>query len=49
MSKPMCAIPSIIEAGGAAPATIALTFCVMPARCSAGAPISMLWTMGAPQ
>jgi len=30
-------MPSIIDAGGAAPATIALTFCVMPARIASGA------------
>jgi hypothetical protein len=30
MSKPMRAMPSIMAAGGAAPATMPRTFCVMP-------------------
>ena len=49
MSKPIRAMPSIIDAGGAAPATIARTLCVMPARSSSGAAISRLWTIGAAQ
>ena len=40
---------SIIAAGGAAPATIALTLCVMPSRSFGSALISVECTMGAPQ
>ena len=42
-------MPSIIDAGGAAPATMPRTFCVMPLRSSAGAWISRLCTIGAAQ
>ena len=42
-------MPSIIAAGGAAPATMALTLCVMPSRSFGSALISVECTMGAPQ
>ena len=38
-----------IDAGGAEPATMPRTFCVIPARISAGAAISRLCTIGAAQ
>jgi hypothetical protein len=49
MSKPIRAMPSIIAAGGAAPATMPRTCWVMPARISAGALTIRLCTIGAAQ
>jgi hypothetical protein len=37
MSKPIFAMPSIMAAGGAAPATMPRTLLVMPARSASGA------------
>ena len=45
----MRSMPSIIAAGGAAPATIARTLCSMPCFSSAGALTSVACTIGAPQ
>jgi hypothetical protein len=49
MSKPILAMPSIIAAGGAAPATMPRTRWVMPSRRDGSAAISRLCTMGAAQ
>ena len=45
----MRSMPSIIAAGGAAPATMHFTGQSMPALSSAGALIRLLCTIGAPQ
>ena len=45
----MRSMPSIMDAGGAAPATMAFTPDGMPSFIDCGALTSMLWTMGAPQ
>ena len=45
----MRSMPSIIDAGGAAPATMALTPVGKPCFISSGAFTSMPCTMGAPQ
>ena len=45
----MRSMPSIIDAGGAAPATMAFTPAGKPRFISSGAFTSMAWTIGAPQ
>ena len=45
----MRSMPSIMAAGGDAPATMPCTLCVMPALSDAGALISIECTIGAPQ